>query len=119
MTDASSVVERYIASWNERDAEKRRALVAGTFGADAEYLDPLVSGHGIEEIDALIAAAQRQFPGHTFALAAGPDETNDRIRFSWVLAPADGEPVAGGTDFALLAADGRIQSVTGFLDPVA
>jgi SnoaL-like domain len=119
MTDASSVVERYIASWNERDAERRRALVTGTFGDDAEYIDPLMSGRGIEEIDALIAAAQQQFPGHTSALAAGPDETNDRVRFSWLLAPPDGDPVAGGTDFALLGADGRIQSVTGFLDPVA
>lgn len=119
MTDATTVVDSYIATWNERDPETRRALVSATFAHDADYVDPLMSGRGSEQIDAMIAAAQQQFPGHTFALAAGPDEHNDRVRFSWVLAPGDGEPVAGGTDFAVVADDGRLRSVTGFLDPVA
>jgi hypothetical protein len=108
----------YIASWNERDPKARRALVAATFAGDADYLDPLMGGRGIEEIDAMTAATQEQFPGHPFTLAAGPDRHNDRLRFSWLLTPGDGEAVAGGTDFALLAKDGRIQSITGFLDPV-
>jgi hypothetical protein len=49
----------------------------------------------------------------------GPDAHNSHIRLSWTLAPAGEEAVAGGTDFAQLGVDGRIQSVTGFLDPVA
>jgi hypothetical protein len=119
MLAAEAVVDRYIASWNERDAQTRRALVAATFAEDAEYIDPIMSGHGLEEIDAMIAAAQQQFPGHEFTLAGGPDQHSDRVRFSWLLAPAGEAAVAAGTDFALLAADGRIQSVTGFLDSVA
>jgi hypothetical protein len=119
MMETTSVVDGYVATWNERDAEARRALVAATFAHDAEYVDPLMSGRGIDGIDTMIAAAQQQFPGHTFALAAGPDEHNDRVRFSWVLSSAEGDAVAGGTDFALLAADGRLQSVTGFLDAVS
>jgi hypothetical protein len=119
MTDTTTIVDTYIASWNERDPEARLALVAATFADDADYLDPLMNGRGIEEIDAMIAAAQQQFPGHVFTLVAGPDQHNDRIRFSWLLAPRDGEAVAGGTDFAQLAGDGRLRSVTGFLDPVA
>lgn len=118
MTSTTTVVDRYIATWNERDPEARRALVAKTFADDAEYLDPLMSGRGGEQIDAMIAAAQQQFPGHSFTLAAGPDEHNGLVRFSWLLAPADGEPVGGGTDFALLADNGRFQTVTGFLDQV-
>jgi SnoaL-like domain len=119
MNDASAVVDNYIASWNERDADARLALVAVTFADDADYVDPLMSGCGIEGIDAMIAAAQQQFPGHHFTLASGPDAHNNHIRFSWTLATAGEEAVAGGTDFARLGADGRIQSVTGFLDPVA
>ena|SRR3982074_3380465 len=119
MTDANAVVHSYIASWHERDPEARWELVAATFANDADYFDPLMSGRGIDEIDRMIATAQQQFPGHRFTLAAGPDQTNDRIRFGWLLAPSNGEPVAGGTDFAVLAPDGRIQSVTGFLDPVS
>jgi SnoaL-like domain len=118
MTDTNAIVDSYIATWNERDRQARRALVTATFADDADYLDPMMSGHGTDEIDAMIAAAQQQFPDHMFTLVAGPDQASDRIRFSWLLAPRDGSAVAGGTDFALLGSDGRIQSVTGFLDPV-
>ena len=41
----------------------------------------------------MIGAAQAQFPGHSFALSAGPDAHNDVARFSWTLNGADG-PVA-------------------------
>jgi hypothetical protein len=116
--DTEMIVERYIASWNERNPDARRTLVATAFAEDADYLDPLMSGRGIDGIDAMIAAAQEQFPGHSFTLATDPDRHNNRVRFSWLLAPADAAPVAGGTDFALLGEDGRIKSVTGFLDPV-
>ena len=119
MTDTDAVVHDYIAAWNELDPSARRRLVAATFADDAAYVDPLMSVRGITEIDAMIANAQQQFPGHTFTLATGPDQASDRIRFGWQLAPGNGEVVARGTDFALLAPDGRIQSVTGFLDRVS
>jgi hypothetical protein len=46
------------------------------------------------------------------------DTHHDSVRFSWELAPVAGEPVAKGTDFAALTEDGRMRSVTGFLDAV-
>ncbi len=118
MTDPDTIVERYLAAWNERVPEARLALVAATFSHDASYVDPLTSGHGIEGLDAMIAAAQEQFPGLSFRLAGEPDAHGDRLRFSWHLAADGGPAVAGGTDFAVLAEDGRMCSVTGFLDPV-
>jgi hypothetical protein len=64
----------------------------------------------------MIAAAQQQFPGHRFALVAGPDTHHDRVRFTWSLSANGGEPVAVGVDFATVAPDGRLRSVTGFLE---
>ena len=111
----TSVVDTYIASWNETDAERRLALVAETFTDDARYLDPLMSGEGVDGIAAMIGAAQSQFPGHRFELSFGPDAHNDVVRFAWQLVGANG-PVAGGTDFATVAGDGRLRNVTGFLE---
>jgi hypothetical protein len=115
MTDITTVVHGYIASWNEASPERRRALVAETVADDASYLDPILSGDGHDGIDAMIAAAQSQFPGHRFELTAGPDAHHDRVRFAWKLVGGDGR-VAAGVDFATVADDGRLRAVTGFLE---
>jgi SnoaL-like domain len=119
-THLRTVVEDYIAVWNEPDGERRRAIIARTFTEDAGYLDPMMSGAGHDGIDTMVAAAQRQFPGHRFVLADGPDGHHDRARFTWHLV-ADGHdvPAAVGTDFATVAEDGRLRAVTGFLEAVA
>ena len=120
MTDTSTVVHHYIAMWNETDPDRRRELVAQTVTEDADYVDPVMEGAGVDEIAGMIGAAQAQFPGHRFALIAGPEAHHDRVRFTWSLAAADGAaPVAIGVDFASLAGDGRMRSITGFLEPAA
>lgn len=113
----ASVVNTYIAAWNEGDAERRRVLVGQTWTDDGTYLDPLMSGSGTDEIAAMIGAAQTQFPGHRFELSFGPDAHNDVVRFTWALTAGDG-PVARGTDFATVSEDGRLRNVTGFLETV-
>jgi hypothetical protein len=115
MKDIATVVNSYIAAWNEADQERRRALVAETFTDDARYLDPLVAGDGADGIEAMIAGVQGAYPGHVFKLVSGPDAHHDRVRFTWQLHGENG-PVATGIDFATVAEDGRLQDVTGFLE---
>jgi hypothetical protein len=116
----TNTITTYIAAWNETDPERRRQLVAETFSEDARYLDPLMSGEGQDGIAEMIGAAQSQFPGHRFELAGAPDAHHDRVRFTWHLKPAaGGDTVAVGIDFGVLAEDGRLRSVTGFLENVA
>ncbi len=114
-TTTATVVDTYLAAWNETDTDRRHELVEATWTEDGTYLDPLMSGAGIDQITAMIGAAQAQFPGHRFSLSAGPDDHNDVVRFSWSLG-AEGDPVAFGQDFAAVAPDGRLRTVTGFLE---
>jgi hypothetical protein len=112
----TNIVEQYIATGNEPDPERRRALAGEVWTDDGSYLDPLMRGEGPDEIAAMIGAARAQFPGHRFELAFGPDAHNDVMRFAWRLV-GDGGPVAAGVDFATVAEDGRLRAVTGFLEP--
>ena len=119
MADTDTLVNNYIAMWNETDPDRRRELVAETVTDDADYVDPVMDGAGIDGISTMIGGAQSQFPGHRFALVAGPEAHHDRVRFTWSLAADGGAPVAIGVDFVDLADDGRMRSITGFLEPAA
>ncbi len=110
-----TLVAGYLAAWNAGDPADRQAEVARAFTETATYIDPLASVSGHDGIAALIGAVQAQFPGLAFRGTGRIDSYGDKLRFSWELAPAGGAAVAGGTDFAVVS-DGRLASVTGFLD---
>lgn len=115
----SDLIDRYLACWNETDAEARRALLAEHWSADADYVDPMIEVSGLEALDATIAAVQAQFPGFVFSVAGAPlDGHHDVARFGWGLGPAGAEPPIVGFDVVQTDADGRIVRVLGFLDRV-
>ncbi|ACU77115.1 conserved hypothetical protein [Catenulispora acidiphila DSM 44928] len=118
MTDTTTLVAGYLAAWNETDAAARAKKVAEVFVEEIEYTDPLASVHGHDELSALIGGAQAQFAGLTFRLAGEPDAHHDVVRFTWELAAGDAEALVVGFDVALIAPDGRIGAVAGFLDKV-
>jgi hypothetical protein len=117
MTHVNETVVRYIAAWNERDAKRRRELVAETWADDGNYIDAHRNGSGHGAIDAMIAAAQTQFPGYRLNLVSGIEAHNNFVRFSWAAGGTNEAPLyLGGTDFATLTPDGRFKSVAGFVD---
>jgi SnoaL-like domain len=118
MTDPATIAEKYIALWNETDHARRKGLIAAAWTEDATYVDPMAGGRGHDEINALVGAVHQRFPGHRFALSGQPDGYADHVRFSWTLAAPAAEPIAEGTDFGIVAGDGRLKAITGFLDHV-
>lgn len=116
MSQPNALIDRYFAVWNERDAARRQELIAQTWAEDASYLDPLMQGNGHLGIDSMVQNVQQQFAGHRFRQLGATDAHHDRLRFSWELVADAGPVVVAGTDFGIVAADGRLQNVTGFLD---
>jgi hypothetical protein len=117
MTNAADVADRYIALWNETNAEVRKLLLAKHWADDATYVDPMMAGKGTAEIDGLIGGVRTRFPDFAFRLISKPDGYGDHVRFSWALGPEDDDAPIEGTDFVVIRG-GRIQSVSGFLDRV-
>ncbi|MBB4914047.1 nuclear transport factor 2 family protein [Streptosporangium saharense] len=118
MTDATKLVERYLAIWNITDDAERRAEIDAVWTEDARYVDPLVDVTGRDAIDATIAAVQQQFPGLVFTPGDDVDAHHDLARFTWKLGLEGGEAIVVGFDVATLTEDGRISTVHGFLDQV-
>lgn len=117
MTSINETVAGYIAAWNETDAGRRGDIIARTWAEDGSYLDAHRDSAGHAAIDAMIAAVQEQFPGYRFRLTSGIEAHHDRVRFSWSAGGTEQAPLfIGGTDFATLAPDGRLRTVTGFID---
>jgi hypothetical protein len=117
MSELDTLVDRYLANWNETDPGARRAAVEGVWAAEGRYVDPLADVSGPEAISELIGAVQRRLPGHVFRRRGGVDAHHDVLRFGWELVPAaGGESLAEGFDVATTNGDGRIVSVVGFLD---
>ena len=104
MEDHTALVDRYIAIWNETDAEQRQELIAKTWTESAHYLDPLMQGDGHAGIDGLVRGVQAQFPGFHFRLASAVDGHHDQVRFVWELGPEGVEAPIIGTDYRVTAA---------------
>ncbi|HEY0937836.1 MAG TPA: nuclear transport factor 2 family protein [Trebonia sp.] len=117
MSDFTELAQRYLAAWNETDPAARRALIDEVWSPGARYTDPLADVAGRDEVDALIAAAQGQFPGMTFRLAGPVDAHHDQARFTWELGP-DGTALVVGFDVVRRDASGQLALVLGFLDKV-
>ena len=118
-TPLDTLIDRYIAMWNEPDTARRRTLIARIWTDDAQYVDPAAQGAGHAGIDAMVQGVQARFPGYRFRRTGPLDSYGDRVRFGWELAPAAGAAIVQGTDFGIVAADGRLSMITGFFDSVA
>lgn len=117
MTKVNETVVSYLAAWNERDAKKRRELVAKTWTEDGTYVDSARNGKGHAGIDAMIAKTQETFVGYRLSLASGIEAFEGHARFTWAAGGTAEAPLfLKGADFAEVAADGRFKSVTGFTD---
>ncbi|WP_441640945.1 hypothetical protein [Cupriavidus sp. YAF13] len=64
----------------------------------------------------MIAVVHSRLPGLRFTRGTPVDAHGGNLRFTWEPAPAGAAAVVVGTDFATVAADGRLQSMTGFID---
>lgn len=117
VTDYQAIAQQYIAAWNATGAARAEAI-AQAFAPDAHYADPMMQARGHAALDQMIGTAQQQFGGLRFRLDGRADGHGERMRFRWTLGPDAATAIAKGTDFAMLAGDGRLAEVSGFLDLV-
>jgi hypothetical protein len=127
---AAAVAEKYLALWNEPDHNRRRRMIAELWTEDGRHilqppqeirgiaaqpgigLTAILEARGHEEIAARAASAYEHWVGSEglrFRRRDDADRLGDVVKFHWEAVTKDGEVVAVGLDFLVLAAHGRIE----------
>ena len=126
----AELAERYVALWNEPDADRRRRTIAELWTEDGRHilqppeeireiaaqpgigLTAILEARGYEEIEARAASAYEHWVGSEGLSFRGRDDADrlgDVVKLHWEAVATDGEVVAVGLSFLVLAADGRIE----------
>ena len=127
---AAELAEKYLALWNEPDAERRRRMIAELWTEEGRHvLQPpqeisaiaarpglsmtaILDARGYEEIEARAASAYEHWVGSEGLSFRGRDDAErlgDVVKFHWEAVDKDGELFAVGLHFLVLAADRRIE----------
>jgi hypothetical protein len=113
-TSLDSIIDTYLAAWNEPDRAARLGLVAQSFSADAHYVDPLNDVTGHDGIVDMMEGVRAQFVGASLQRTGDIDAHHNLARFPWNGTGADGAEIVAGIDVVVIGADGRISALAGF-----
>jgi hypothetical protein len=120
MTKLDELVDRYVAVWNEPDADRRRECIAALWAEDGAHFTPSLEARGYRALEARVTGAYEKWVkagGFVFRSARNVETHHAGVRFNWEMVPAaGGAPAAVGFDFLVLADDGRIRLDYQFLD---
>ena len=127
---AAELANRYLALWNEPDADRRSLMIAELWTEDGSHilqppqeireiaaqpgigLPATLEARGYKEIEARAASAHGHWVGSEGMSFRGRDDADrlgDVVKFHWEAIDKDGELFAVGLNFLVLAADGRIE----------
>ena len=125
-----TLAEKYMALWNEPDADRRRRMIAELWTEDGRHilqppeeirgiaaqpgigLTAILEARGHEEIEARVVSAYEHWVGSEGLSFRGRDDAErlgDVVKFHWEAVSPDGEVTGVGLDVLVLGADGRIE----------
>jgi hypothetical protein len=127
---AAELAKKYMALWNEPDADLRRRTIAELWAQDGRHilqppqeirevaaqpgiaLTATLEARGYEEIEARAASVYEHWVGSEGLSFRGRDDVDrlgDVVKFHWEAVAKDGTVFAVGLSFLVLTADGRIE----------
>jgi SnoaL-like domain len=104
--------------FNERDPDRRAAVIAELYSADPVFYEQDNVVEGREALNERVQGLLDDAPGFAFTAAGEAAENHNVGRLSWHLGPPGAPPVVTGTDFAITG-DGRIQALYTFIEESA
>jgi hypothetical protein len=111
MLDINEIVARYVAVWNEADAEERRRRIRAVWVPDGTTCYRLLDAQGYEAIEARVTGSWDKWlrEGKYIFRPQNAVCHHDVVKFDWVMMTVPGGEVeANGLSFLVLKSDGRI-----------
>jgi hypothetical protein len=96
MSVAQDIADRYVAVWNETDAERRRQAIAALWVPDGLHHVGTREARGYAALDARITGSHEKNvrdAGNRFRASKDARMLRDAVTFQWVMLPADSEAV--------------------------
>jgi hypothetical protein len=110
--------QNLLGVFNERDAAKRRSLIAKLWDTQAIFIDPEGRWVGHAAVNDAAEQLQRRFPDFAFSELADGDAYSGVGRLPWSFGPP-GEPrKITGVDVLVASDDGHITALYTFADEV-
>ena len=123
---AEQRADRYMALWNEPDADRRRRMIAELWTEDgSQILQPpqemreIAAARGHSELQARATTSYEHWlgaEGLSFRARDDAQRLGDVVKFHWEAVADDGSTAAVGLNVLVLAADGRVQRNYTFVD---
>ncbi|MFJ8577947.1 nuclear transport factor 2 family protein [Micromonospora sp. NPDC093277] len=112
----AETIDRYVRFWNAEKPDEQRELAAETFTDDVEYCAVIGVFAGREALIGFHGQFTQHMPTAVLHRREEPQVHHDRARLRWEIEVDEGKAFAAGTDVLVFDPDGRISSVTAFLD---
>jgi hypothetical protein len=129
LIDPKELVDRYVAVWNDPDAERRRKAIAQLWTQDGVQLlqppqdvreaamrlglTPILEARGHDELEVRVTRSYEEFvaPGEfVFRARDNAVRLGNVVKFNWEMVPMGGGEAAGvGLEVLILDDDGRIR----------
>jgi uncharacterized protein YndB with AHSA1/START domain len=113
--NAAAAVDAWFDMWADSDAAARTETLARIATPELQFRDRYSNTDGVDDLVAHITAAQHFMPGIRMRRAGDIRHCQGTVLAEWIADGPDGRPRASGTNVFVFTADGRIESVTGFM----
>jgi hypothetical protein len=105
LSDAQQLADRYVAVWNETDAEARRQAISGLWLPDGIHYvrDREARGYAALE-QRIIGSHQKNVrdSGYRFRAVKNAQALRGAITFNWEMVASDGSVAATGLEFLIV-----------------
>jgi uncharacterized protein YndB with AHSA1/START domain len=116
---AAGAVDAWFGAWAMADEAARDEVLARIAVPEVRFRDRYSVLEGAADLTAHIGAALRFMPGITLGRKGEVRHCQGEVLADWIAAGKDGKERMSGTSLFVFRPDGRIESVTGFTNPVS